>query len=125
MLAAAAGLDMASVGALVLGLDVLQTGQAQPWLVGLSIGLFLMAASLIVSAARALREVVAASPAVLDSLEPEECALIRGRILESRSWDDVAAAAGLSDARVAMRALRRAMRAFIAARSSLGDQSAT
>ena len=56
MLAAAAGLDMASVGALVLGLDVLQTGQAQPWLVGLSFGLFLMAASLIVSAARALRE---------------------------------------------------------------------
>ncbi len=76
-------------------------------------------------AARALREVVAATPAVLDSLEPEDRVLIRGRILESQAWDEVAAAAGCPDARTAMRALRRAMRAFVAARSSLGDQSAT
>lgn len=67
LLAVAAGLDMASVAALVLGLDVLQTGQAQPWLVGLSVGLFVMAASLIVSAARALRELdVAPTPSDSD-----------------------------------------------------------
>lgn len=49
-------LDVVSVGAFVLGLDVFQTGQAQPWLLALGAGLFLMAGSLVVSGAGALKQ---------------------------------------------------------------------
>ena len=55
-IAVGALLDVVSVGAFVLGLDVFQTGQAQPWLLALGAGLFLMAGSLVVSGAGALKQ---------------------------------------------------------------------
>ncbi|MCO4770461.1 MAG: tRNA(Met) cytidine acetyltransferase, partial [Deltaproteobacteria bacterium] len=77
--------------------------------------------------ALALRELVDADPAVLDALTPVERRLIVSRVLRGQAWDDVADSAGLADARVAMRALRRAVRAFLETkeRISAGDQSAT
>lgn len=78
------------------------------------------------TSAVALKEYVDARKELLPRVTSEERALIAARVLGLQGWDAVASAAGLSGPRVAMRALRRALRSFrAAARTSSGVHSAT
>lgn len=78
------------------------------------------------TSAVALREYVDARRDLVARLSPEERALVVARVLDYRGWEDVASAAGLADPRVAMRALRRALRSLRDhARTSAGVHRAT
>jgi tRNA(Met) cytidine acetyltransferase len=61
----------------------------------------------------ALFEFVSKNSEALSQLAPEESALIKARILDQLGWEEAAIAAKLSSAVVAMRALRRAVRALV------------
>lgn len=61
----------------------------------------------------ALTELAIAHVDALAALSPTDRALIEGRVLCRRAWSEVARAAGLPSTHVAMRAHRRAFRAFV------------
>lgn len=64
-------------------------------------------------AAYAITRVVERNTERLRSLPPQEQSLIRGRVLDRRSWDHVATQAGYPNVQAAMRALRPALRKLL------------
>lgn len=65
------------------------------------------------AAGRAISEFVLAHQSALTEFEPAQAALLRGRIIERRGWSRLTREQALPSVRATMRAMRRAMRAFV------------